>query len=165
MSHIVSCWKSPLIFSGLKSTKKTGSSMYLHLALRYLGERPLGVCQVLETQTSPHRPVQGVQSQELFMGTEALMVSVVSLGNVPVLAVQQKQSLEQTNEKSDEKEPRPLPECFHASHSCGAGLRMSSSGTRWVCASGSRELIAEQLHYVPHGLIVPTSLLLFQRFC
>lgn len=44
--------------------------------------------------------------------TAALMVSVVSLGNVPVLAVWQKQSLEQTNEKSDEREPRPLPVCF-----------------------------------------------------
>lgn len=42
--------------------------MYLHQALRYLGGRPLEVCQVLETQTSPHRPVQGVQCQELFMG-------------------------------------------------------------------------------------------------
>lgn len=109
MSHIVSCWKSPLKLSGLKSTKKTGSSMYLHLALRYPGGRPLEVCQVLETQMSPHWPVQGGQSQELFMGTAALMVS---LGNVPFLAVQQKQSLEQTNEKSSEMEPCPSLVCF-----------------------------------------------------
>lgn len=53
--------------------------------------------------------MQGGQSQELFMGTAALMVS---LGNVPFLAVQQKQSLEQTNEKSSEMEPCPLLVCF-----------------------------------------------------